>query len=62
VEVLTCIHCSPNEQIKSNTEVHGGNRIQDARDPFVFVGYGVSSIMVEVSERAQIDDEETLNL
>ena len=57
VGVLTWIDFRPNEQINSNTELHGGNCIQDARDPFVLPRDSVCSVTVKVSERVQIKEE-----
>ena len=61
VEMLTWIHCNRNDRVNSNTELYSGNCIQDACDPFVLLRYGVSSVVVKVSGRAQFD-EETLDL
>jgi len=57
VEILTWIHCRPNDHVNSDNEMHRGNRIQNACDPFILTRYGVSSFMVRVSERVQIGEE-----
>lgn len=52
--VLTWAQCSRNEHVNSNTELCGGNCIQDAGDPLVLPRYRVSSVMVRVSELVQV--------
>lgn len=61
VKMLTWVQRSENGDVNSSTELHGGNCIQDACDPFVLFRYGVSSVVVKVSECVQTD-EKTLDL
>ena len=56
LKVLTWICYRPNNQEKSNTELHGGNCIQDARDPLVLPRYGVSPVIAKVSERVRVGE------
>ena len=57
VEGLTWIGRNPNGKVNSNTEMRGGNCIQDTRNPFVLPRYSVSPGTVEVSGRVQISEE-----
>ena len=57
LELLTSIHRSVNDDVKSNNELYGGKRIQEACNPFVLLRYCESSVIVILSERIQIDEE-----
>ena len=57
VKVLTLVHRSTNQNVNPNTELHGDEYIEDARDPFVLPRYRVSSVVVGVSECTQVDEE-----
>jgi len=56
VEVLTRALCSANEHIESNTELYGGDCIQDARDPFALPRYRVSPVTVRMDEFVQVEE------
>ena len=57
VGVLTWTRCRPDDQVNSNTELHGCNCTQGARDPFVLPRYSVSPVIVKVSECFRINGE-----
>jgi len=57
VEVLTWTRRGQNGKVNSDTELHGGNCIQDARDPFVLPRYSVRPVILKVSRRIRISEE-----
>ena len=56
VELLTSVHCNMNDDVKSKNELHAGERIQDAGDPFVLPRYRVRSVAVGMSKRISVDE------
>ena len=56
VEVLTWILYSANDRIESNTELYGGDCIQDGRDPFALPRYRVSPVTVRMDEFFQVKE------
>ena len=53
VELLTSVDRNVNDDVKSKNKLYGGERIQDASDPFVLPRYRVSSVAVRMSKRIQ---------
>jgi len=56
-EVPTWVRSLVGKKVNPKTELHGGEHIQEARDPFVLHRYRVSSVMVRMSRYIQIDEE-----
>ena len=57
MEVPTWVRSLFGKKVNSKTELHGGERIEEARDPFVLHRYRISSVMVRMSEHIRIDEE-----
>jgi len=53
LEVLTWVRSFVGEKVNTNSELHGGEYVQDARDLFVLHRYRVSSAVMRMSGRVQ---------